>query len=835
MINRRTVLAAALLAALTATLLTTLARDVPEAEQSTLTWWYAACWVLFAAAALALRKVPASHVTALVLAGGIAVALTGLAGPPRTSSDSYRYAWDGRVQAAGISPYDYAPNAPELAKLRDPWLFPAGRPTLINRPSVHTIYPPVAEAYFYAVHQLSPPGARHKPLQVGGVLLATATTAALLLVLRRRKGDPRHAAYWAWCPAVPVEAVNNAHADALGVLLAVVAIGAVVRRKALGGGLLGAAVAVKFLPAVLLPGVLRRRPREVAAVLVPAAAVVALTYLPYVLASRSSVFGYLGGYAQEEGYDDAGARDRYALLRLLLPDSWALPAVIVVMAAVSGLVLFRGDPERPWRGCLLVTGTAFLLMTPGYSWYALLLVARYREELRKHEDRHEAMALALHRAGPAVLASGATVVLGMLVLMAAEMNSTRGLGPVAAIGVAIALLTMLTLFPALLVIFGRWIFWPVKPHYGSPEPTVSGFWARTGDRIALRPRAVWVVTALVLAGLSFGLLQLRADGIGNADAFTGNPDSVVGQKVQAQYFPAGSGDPVVVIANADQADAVRKAVAADPGVVPASIGVPPGSKPVVNGRALFEATTVAAGDSEAAQQTVKRLRHTVHGIPAARAEVGGTTATLIDMNAATRHDNMLIIPLVLLVVLVILGVLLRALVAPLLLIATVVLSFATALGISALVFRYLFDYAGEGTDLPLFVFVFLVALGIDYNIFLSTRIREEAGRQGARKGVVTGLAATGAVITSAGLVLAGTFAVLGTLPMVAFAELGFAVGLGVLLDTFVVRSVLVTSLFLDVGPRVWWPHRLAHDAAALDAAGADRRTEVPSASGSTPQ
>ncbi|GAA1376445.1 hypothetical protein GCM10009612_74710 [Streptomyces beijiangensis] len=368
-------LAAALLAALTATLLTTLARDVPEAEQSTLTWWYAACWVLFAAAALALRKVPASHVTALVLAGGIAVALTGLAGPPRTSSDSYRYAWDGRVQAAGISPYDYAPNAPELAKLRDPWLFPAGRPTLINRPSVHTIYPPVAEAYFYAVHQLSPPGARHKPLQVGGVLLATATTAALLLVLRRRKGDPRHAAYWAWCPAVPVEAVNNAHADALGVLLAVVAIGAVVRRKALGGGLLGAAVAVKFLPAVLLPGVLRRRPREVAAVLVPAAAVVALTYLPYVLASRSSVFGYLGGYAQEEGYDDAGARDRYALLRLLLPDSWALPAVIVVMAAVSGLVLFRGDPERPWRGCLLVTGTAFLLMTPGYSWYALLLVA----------------------------------------------------------------------------------------------------------------------------------------------------------------------------------------------------------------------------------------------------------------------------------------------------------------------------------------------------------------------------------------------------------------------------------------------------------------------------
>ncbi|WP_329114330.1 MMPL family transporter [Streptomyces sp. NBC_01465] len=463
--------------------------------------------------------------------------------------------------------------------------------------------------------------------------------------------------------------------------------------------------------------------------------------------------------------------------------------------------------------------------------YALLLVARYREELRKHEDRHEAMALALHRAGPAVLASGATVVLSMLVLMVAEMNSTRGLGPVAAIGVAVALLTMLTLFPALLVIFGRWIFWPVAPHFGSPEPTVSGFWARTGDRIAVRPRAVWVVTAVVLGGLSFGLMQLRADGIGNADAFTGRPDSVVGQEVQARYFPAGSGDPVVVIAAADHADAVRTAVAADPGVVPASIGVPPGSKQVAGGRALFEVTTVAAGDSDAAQQTVKRLRTTVHKIPGAEAEVGGTTASVIDMNAATRHDNTLIIPLVLLVVLVILGVLLRALVAPLLLIATVVLSFATALGVSALAFRYLFDYAGEGTDLPLFVFVFLVALGIDYNIFLSTRIREEAGLKGARRGVVTGLSATGAVITSAGLVLAGTFAVLGTLPMVAFAELGFAVGLGVLLDTFVVRSVLVTALFLDVGPRVWWPHRLARESAALDA----ESEQTPVTSGSTPQ
>jgi RND superfamily putative drug exporter len=443
--------------------------------------------------------------------------------------------------------------------------------------------------------------------------------------------------------------------------------------------------------------------------------------------------------------------------------------------------------------------------------YALLLVARYREELRRHEDRHEAMALALHRAGPAVLASGATVVLSMLVLLAAEMNSTRGLGPVAAIGVAVALLAMMSLFPALLVVVGRWIFWPVIPHHGRPDPAEHGIWARAGRRIARRPRPIWAATALALAVCSLGLIQLRAEGIGNADAFTGKPDSITGQEVSARYFPAGSGDPLVIVGNQAQAVQVGRAVAATPGVVPQSLGLPPGTKPAFEGRVLFEATMTAPADSEAAKQTVERVRDAVHAVPDADAQVGGGTAALLDMDRATTHDNVLIIPLVLLVVLLILCVLLRALIAPLLLIGTVVLSFAAALGISALAFRYVFDYAGEATDFPLFVFVFLVALGIDYNIFLTTRIREEATRQGTRAGVVTGLAATGAVITSAGLVLAGTFAALGTLPMVGFAEIGFAVALGVLIDTFVVRSVLVTSLFLDVGRKVWWPHRLARE------------------------
>ncbi|SMQ14982.1 putative drug exporter of the RND superfamily [Streptomyces sp. Ag82_O1-12] len=501
----------------------------------------------------------------------------------------------------------------------------------------------------------------------------------------------------------------------------------------------------------------------------------------------------------------------YRSLTLLL-----VPLVAVVCALFTSQALIYLLAEHAG---LTVNGQSAGILTVlvfgAGTDYALLLVARYREELRRHEDRHEAMALALHRAGPAVLASGATVVLSMLVLLAAEMNSTSGLGPVAAIGVAVALLAMMSLFPALLVIFGRWIFWPVVPHYGSPDPTESGVWARTGRRIARRPRMIWAVTALALAVCSLGLIQLRAEGIGNADAFTGKPDSITGQEISARYFPAGSGDPLVIVSNQAQAVQVGRAVAGTPGVVPQSLGLPPGTRPAFEGKVLFEATMTAPADSEAAKQTVERVRDAAHAVPDADAKVGGGTAALLDMDAATTHDNVLIIPLVLLVVLLILCGLLRALIAPLLLIGTVILSFAAALGISALAFRYIFDYAGEATDFPLFVFVFLVALGIDYNIFLTTRIREEAARQGTRAGVITGLAATGAVITSAGLVLAGTFAALGTLPMVAFAEIGFTVALGVLIDTFIVRSVLVTSLFLDVGPKVWWPHRLArHDGGA---------------------
>ncbi|WP_051760613.1 glycosyltransferase 87 family protein [Herbidospora cretacea] len=374
-----------LLTALAAAVAGAITRAGQLADPAGLTAWYTLCWALFAAAAWSLRRVPARRTAVLVIAGGLAVGATGLLDGPRTSTDSYRYAWDGRVQAAGVSPYNHPPADPALAGLRDEWLFPdrsacsqtylswlpEGGCTRINRPTVPTIYPPVAEAYFLAVHTLSPDGSRHKPLQFGGLLLAMATTLLLL-----RTAGPRAACLWAWCPAVPVEAVNNAHADVLAVLLAVAGIVVVARRRVAGGALLGAAVAAKFLPALLLPGVLSRvrRPRDALAVLVPAGAVVAAAYLPYLLASKASVFGYLVGYTAEEGYQDA-SDGRYFLVRWLLPDAWAPPVVVGAMVCVAAYTMIKGDPERPWTGALTVTGTAFLLLTPGYSWYALLVVA----------------------------------------------------------------------------------------------------------------------------------------------------------------------------------------------------------------------------------------------------------------------------------------------------------------------------------------------------------------------------------------------------------------------------------------------------------------------------
>jgi putative drug exporter of the RND superfamily len=467
-------------------------------------------------------------------------------------------------------------------------------------------------------------------------------------------------------------------------------------------------------------------------------------------------------------------------------------AVIYLLAAHAGLTV-----NAQTYGILEV------LVFGASTDYALLIVARYREELRRHDRRHPAMATALRRAGPAIIASAATVVVALLMLSVAELNSTASLGPVLAIGVAVGMFVMITLLPALLVTFPRGVFWPYRPTYGSAEPTTRGLWARVGWAVASRARLTWIITAVVLGVLALGLTGLKANGLTNAQAFRGHPDSVTGETVLAAHFPAGTGQPVIVIGNPSAVAALRSAFAATPGITAVT---PPVTRA---GYAYLEGTLRAAPDSQAAYDTIDRVRAAVHAVPGANAEVGGITAVNLDVKRAVAHDRNLIIPLILAVVFVILGLLLRAVVAPLILIATVLLSFAAALGVSAFFFNHVFGFGGADTTFPLFVFVFLVALGIDYNIFLMTRVREEAIKRDARHGAIVGLAATGGVITSAGFVLAATFAVLATIPATFLTELGFAVAFGILLDTIVVRLLLVTALNLDVGRWMWWPSKLA--------------------------
>jgi putative drug exporter of the RND superfamily len=491
------------------------------------------------------------------------------------------------------------------------------------------------------------------------------------------------------------------------------------------------------------------------------------------------------------------------LLTYRSPVLWLLPVISagVALATAQGVIyLLAAHAGLTVNG--QSQGILTVLVFGAGTDYALLLVARYREELRRHEDRHEAMGFALHRAAPAIVASALTVILGMLCLVFAEMNSTRGLGPVAAIGIAVGLLVMITLLPALLVITGRWIFWPVRPTFGSDEPTTRGFWARIGLRIAPRPRIVWGATAAALAFCALGLFQLNAHGLSTADAYTKPFDSVTGQQLLIDHGLADTSTPVLVVANADHADAVSQAMTGIDG-----LGKPSQSSPQ-NGVVLIQAPLETDPVSKTAYQTVANVRTAVHQVAGADALVGGASAIQTDIEHASARDNRVIIPLVLIVVMIVLMVLLRAVLSPLLLVATVVLSFAASLGLSAMIFRHVLGFAGADASLPLFVFVFLVALGIDYNIFLMTRVREETPRFGTRRASLIALGATGGVITSAGLVLAGTFATLGTLPLVAFAEIGMAVAIGVLIDTLIVRSVLVTAINLDLGGRIWWPSKL---------------------------
>lgn len=462
-------------------------------------------------------------------------------------------------------------------------------------------------------------------------------------------------------------------------------------------------------------------------------------------------------------------------------------------------------------GGLVVDGASASILTVllfgAGTDYALLLISRYREELRTTVDRHAAMRKALARSAPAIMASGTTVILALLALLLADMNSTRGLGPVAAIGIGSALLTMLTLLPAILVVCGRWVFWPAIPRPGTePGRGKAGGtrWVRVAAGVARRPRAVWVGTAVVLAALTAGVASMST-GLPLSASFVSKPDSVAGIEELGRHFPAGSDSPT---------DVYTRDPAAVVAVLPTVGGVAEVGDPerAPDGAWMRVAVTLdAESDSAAARATVRDLRAAVHAADP-DALVGGPAAEGLDADDTMTRDLTIVLPVILLVVLLVLIALLRAIVAPLLLLASVVLSFGAALGTAALIFNAI-GFPKVDNSLLLNGFLFLVALGVDYTIFLMTRAREETKRHGHAKGVPHALAVTGGVITSAGLVLAATFSVLSVLPLVFMMQLGITVAVGVLLDTFVVRSLLVPALVLDIGRRSWWPSKLAREGA----------------------
>jgi RND superfamily putative drug exporter len=497
-----------------------------------------------------------------------------------------------------------------------------------------------------------------------------------------------------------------------------------------------------------------------------------------------------------------------ALILTVVYRSPILPVLVLLTAALALCAAVLVVYQLAKHDVLTLNGQSqgilFILVFGAATDYSLLLVSRFREELRSTASTWHALRTALRFSIEPIAASAGTVILGLLCLLLSDLTSTRGLGPVAAIGIAASLLAALTFLPATLALFGRAAFWPLRPKLGSQVHKETGPWARVSGVVGRRPRAIWLVTGLVLVAAAAFLPQFKAAGVAQSDLFLTTVDSVTGQQVLSRHFAGGTGSPVVIIARQDAAGPVLTAVRGTNGISAAVQA----SKPV-DGLVEISATLRDPADSEAAVTTVRDLRTTVHAVPGAQALVGGQTAIQLDTQDTSTRDRSLIIPVVLAVVFVILALLLRALLAPLLLMLTVVLSFAATLGVSALVFNHLLHFPGADPSVPLFAFVFLVALGIDYNIFLMTRIREETLRHGTRSGALRGLAVTGGVITSAGVVLAATFGALAVIPVLFLAQIAFLVAFGVLLDTLLVRSLLVPALTVDIGRAVWWPSRLA--------------------------
>ena len=453
-----------------------------------------------------------------------------------------------------------------------------------------------------------------------------------------------------------------------------------------------------------------------------------------------------------------------------------------------------------------ITGILSVLVFGAGTNYALLLIARYKEELLTTEDRHEAMTKAVKGAGPAILASGGTVALALLTLSFAELGGNRALGLVCASGIVVAMIAALGVLPAAIVVFGRGLFWPFVPRFGGVNKSDTGWWAKLGKGVSRRPITVAILGIAVLGGLSVGATGITI-GLSETEQFRVKPEAVTGIEVLAEAFPAGASAPTQVIAVNDRAEDVVEAALASPLVASAEI---------VNQNDDFSRIDVvldAEGGSEEAYGAIESLRESVQAVPGANALVGGDDATRLAVKQAYERDQLLVIPLILVLVFIVLVLLLRALVAPILLLGSVVLSFFSAMGAAWLIFQNVFGMSGLDFSVFLYSFLFLVALGVDYNIFLVSRAREESAsmattsRQPTRQAMIKALGATGGVITSAGILLAAVFAVLGVLPLIALFQIGIIVGIGVLIDTLLVRTVVVPALAFITGDSFWWPRK----------------------------
>lgn len=483
------------------------------------------------------------------------------------------------------------------------------------------------------------------------------------------------------------------------------------------------------------------------------------------------------------------------------PVLWLLPLLVVAFADRVATVV--GEVIAAAAGVTIdgsTSGITSVLVFGAGTNYALLLISRYREELRQAADHRSALRAAVRAAGPAIVASNATVVLALLTLVAAGIPSTRSLGICAACGLVVAAVFVLLVLPPLLALCGRNIFWPFIPHLGE-RATTSG-WQRIADAVGRRPVPICAVAVVVLAVLTTGLLGTRI-GLSQTEQFRVRADSVAGFQTLAEHFPGGASDPTVVVGSSARTAALRDAITGVPGVTSAS---PTGLSPA--GLTRWSVVIDAAPSTARAFNTVIELRDSVRAADPG-ALVGGADAQALDIRNAADRDRRVLIPAILVVVLVVLYALLRAALAPPVLVAATVLSALAALGLGGWTSIHLFGFPALDNGTPLFAFLFLVALGVDYTIFLVTRAREESAEHGTRAGMVAAVAATGGVITSAGIVLAAVFCVLGVLPLIVLTQLGIIVGIGILLDTFVVRTLVIPALFALIGDRIWWPSRPA--------------------------